>query len=292
MRSMLFAPANHPKYNARVFEMGADAAILDLEDAVAVSEKPAARTSAREALARPRRCLAYVRVNALETEFALGDIQAVVCADLDGIVLPKVQSAEDVAIADWLVTKLEAERGLKPGAIDILPIVETARGVMRVDEIAQFRSRVRRLAFGAGDYVNDAGIEWTAGEEEMLHARSKIAIASRAADLEPPIDTAHIEVADLTGLRNAAQRARRLGFDGKFCIHPPQVAIVNEVFTPTEAAVEKARAICTAFREAERQGSAAVRMPDGSFVDYPIAYRAEKLLRKAEGVLRQDTGAA
>jgi citrate lyase subunit beta/citryl-CoA lyase len=281
MRSLLFAPASHARHSVKVFECGADAAILDLEDAVAISDKPAARSKAVAALATPRGCRAYVRVNAFETEFALGDFLEVVRPGLDGIILPKAQSAEDVAQADWLLTQVEREHGMAPGGIELIPIVETARGVMNAGEIARRSRRVRRLAFGAGDYVNDLGSEWTAGEEELLLARQTIVNASRAADLAPPIDTAHVDIADMASLERAARRARSYGFGGKFCIYPAQVAVVNGVFTPSDAEVARARHILSAFEEAERQGLAAIRV-DGALVDYPIAFRAAQVVRSFE----------
>ncbi|GJD48318.1 Citrate lyase subunit beta [Methylobacterium crusticola] len=283
MRSLLFAPASHPRHSEKVFGCGADAAILDLEDAVAIADKPAARGRAAAALAVRRRGRTFVRINALETEFAFGDLLEVVRPGLDGIILPKAQSAEDVALADWLVGQLEREHGLAPGAVELLPIVETARGVMNAATIAARSRRVRRLAFGAGDYVNDVGAEWTDGEEALALARLQVAAAARAAGLAPPIDTAHTNIADAGSLERAARRARTYGFGGKFCIHPSQVAAVNRAFTPGEAEVARARRIVAAFGEAERRGLAAIRV-DGALVDYPIALRAARMVRAVDEV--------
>jgi citrate lyase subunit beta/citryl-CoA lyase len=277
MRALLFAPASNERHLAKVFSCGADAAILDLEDAVAASEKVGARATAVRALATPRRCRAFVRINGLETEYAFGDLAAVVTQQLDGIVLPMVSGPEHIAIADWLITQLERERGLTPGGIEVLPIIETARGLDNVEAIARRSGRVKRLAFGAGDYVNDLGMEWTAYEQELLFARSRICVASRAAGLAPPIDTVHVNIADMEGLQRSALHVRSLGFGGKFCIYPTQIQVVNDVFTPSEAEVLKARKIVDAFKQAEAEGKAAIRV-DGAFVDYPIVFRARRVL--------------
>jgi len=191
-----------------------------------------------------------------------------------------------VACADWLISQLEHERGLEAGAIELMPIIETAQGLQNVEAIAQRTKRVKRLAFGAGDFVKDLGMEWTAGEAELLYARTRLSVASRAANLAPPIDTAHVQIQDLDGLQAAARRARECGFGGKFCIYPAQVAVVNGVFSPSPQEVAKARRIVEAFDAAEREGKAAIRV-DGAFVDYPIVYRARRVLdnhRRAAGL--------
>ena len=277
MRTLLFAPASNARHVSRVFTAGADAAILDLEDAVAVSEKPAARSAAARALLQPRTCRVYVRVNALATEFCFGDLQEVVPSRPDGLILPMVHCAEDIMIADWTISQHEREAGIAPGSIELMPIIETARGLHEVEAIARRSTRVKRLAFGAGDYVNDVGLEWTKTEHELSYARSRISAASRIAQLQPPIDTAYVDIADLEGLAITATQARTQGFGGKFCIYPAQVPVVNAVFTPTDAEVDKARRIVAAFEEAEREGNAAIRV-DGAFVDYPIVFRAQRVL--------------
>jgi len=277
MRTLLFASASNERHLARVFTAAADAAILDLEDAVAIGEKKQARANAVRALASPRDSKVFVRVNGLDTEFAFDDLHEVVAARPEGIILPMVQSPEHIAIADWLIGQLERKHGLSSGAVELMPTIETARGLAAIEAIAKQSPRVKRLSFGAGDYVNDLGMEWTALEQELLDARSRISVASRAAGLAPPIDTAHVDIADMEGLERAARHVRTLGFGGKFCIYPPQVAVVNAVFTPSEAEVEKARWIVAAFDEAEAQGKSAIRV-DGAFVDYPIVFRARRVI--------------
>ena len=276
-RSFLFAPGNHARKVAKVFDCGADNVILDLEDAVAKAEKVATRALVVEALKRPRRVGGYVRVNAFNTEFCYGDAVAVVGHGLDGIVLPMVESREQIVAFDWLVGALERERGLPLGGIDIIPIIETAKGLANARTVAAAGTRVKRMAFGAGDYTLDMNMEWTLAESELEHARAEMAVASRAAGLEPPIDTVWVHIKDLDGLASSAKRARQLGFQGKMCIYPPQVELVNRAFTPTETEVAFARRVVAAFEKAEREGSSSIQL-DGFFIDYPIVYKAQRTL--------------
>jgi citrate lyase subunit beta / citryl-CoA lyase len=279
-RSFLFAPGNHARKVAKVFDCGADNVILDLEDAVAKSEKVAARAPIVEALKRPHRGGAYVRVNAFTTEFCYGDAVAVVGPGLDGIILPMVESREQIIAFDWLVDALERERGMPSGAIDIIPIIETGKGIAHARAIAASGTRVKRMAFGAGDYTLDMNMEWSLAETELEHARAEMAVASRAAGLEAPIDTVWVHINDLEGIARSAQRARQLGFQGKMCIYPPQVEVVNRAFTPTEKEVAFARRVVAAFEKAEREGSSSIQL-DGFFIDYPIVYKARRTLDMA-----------
>ena len=276
-RSFLFAPGNHARKVAKVFDCGADNVILDLEDAVAKAEKVATRALVVEALKRPRRGGAYIRVNAFNTEFCYGDTVAVVGPGLDGIILPMVESREQIVAFDWLVGSLERERGLPPGGIDIIPIIETAKGIANARAIAAAGTRVKRMAFGAGDYTLDMNMEWTLAESELEHARAEMAVASRAAGLEAPIDTVWVHIKDLEGVARSAKRARQLGFQGKMCIYPPQVELVNRAFTPTETEIAFARRVVAAFEKAEREGSSSIQL-DGFFIDYPIVYKAQRTL--------------
>jgi citrate lyase subunit beta/citryl-CoA lyase len=276
-RSFLFAPGNHARKVAKVFTCGADNVILDLEDAVAKSEKVATRALIVEALKRPHRGGAYVRINAFTTEFCYGDAVVVVGPGLDGIILPMVESREQIIAFDWLVGALERERGLPSGGIDIIPIIETGKGIANARSIAAAGTRVKRMAFGAGDYTLDMNMEWTLAETELEHARAEMAVASRAAGLEAPIDTVWVHINDLEGIARSAQRARQLGFQGKMCIYPPQVEVVNRAFMPTEKEIAFARRVVAAFERAEREGSSSIQL-DGFFIDYPIVYKARRTL--------------
>jgi citrate lyase subunit beta/citryl-CoA lyase len=277
LRSFLFAPGNHPRKVEKVFAAGADVVILDLEDAVAVGEKEATRAVVTAAMKAPRQSLGYVRVNSLESRWCMGDLEAVVGPWLDGIVLPKAESGEQLRAVGDRISECERRAGMKPGSLDLMPIVETARGIEASAGIAAAGPRVRRLAFGGGDYTNDLDLEWTAEEHELAYARARLTHASRVAGIEPPIDTVVIQVRDVERFRRSAQNGRRMGFAGKLCIHPDQVLPCNETFTPTRAEVEHARAVIRAFEQAEAQGSASIQL-DGQFIDYPIVYKAQRVL--------------
>jgi citrate lyase subunit beta/citryl-CoA lyase len=281
-RTFLFVPGNHPRKVEKVFEAGADSVILDLEDAVAIAEKAATRQPVAEALKRPRNCRAYVRVNALDTGLTFADLEVVVTEGLDGIVLPMVERAADVLMVDWVITSLEAKHGLEAGKIDLMPIIETGKGLANVREIAAAGvKRMKRLSFGAGDYTRDLGMEWSKAETELLPARSEIVVASRAAELEPPIDTVYIHIRDDIGFRTSAAQIRDLGFQGKLCIHPGQIRLAHSVFTPTDEDTAWARRLIAAFDEAEAAGSASIQV-DGYFVDYPIVVKARRIVALSE----------
>ena len=285
-RTMLFTPGNHPRKVEKVFDAGADAVILDLEDAVAIAEKPATRAAVVEALqARPspRRPLGYVRVNALSTPFAFGDFQAVVGPWLDGIVLPKVESAAELQTADWLLAQVEREAGLAEGSIDLLPIIETAKGEQALMSIATAGTRVKRLSFGAGDYTLDVARNWSLGEGELLPVRHTFVSVSRAAGLEPPVDSVFIHLRESAAFAASCQAVQGLGFQGKLCIHPGQIETANAAFTPAADEVAYARKIVTAFDEAEAAGSASIQV-EGYFVDYPIVEKARRTLALVEAI--------
>jgi citrate lyase subunit beta/citryl-CoA lyase len=277
LRSFLFAPGNHPRRVEKALTLDADAVILDLEDAVAIAEKPATRETVVAAYGEKRTGLLYVRVNAADTEFCHGDLTAIVHAGLDGIILPKVESAATIQTIDWLLNNLERERGLTPGAIDLIPIIETARGVRDIDAILGAGTRVKHCAFGAGDFTLDVNMRWSRDESELAYARARIVTGSRAAGIEAPLDTVWVDLQDEEGLEASTRLALGLGFQGKMCIHPNQVPVVNRVFTPTNAEIDFAERVVAAFAEAEKQGSAAIQL-DGKFIDYPIVYRAQRTL--------------
>ncbi len=207
LRSFLFAPGNHPRRVEKALTLDADAVILDLEDAVATAEKPATRAAVAAALERARRGLLYVRVNAVDTEFCYGDLVAIVRPGLDGVILPKVESTAGLATIDWLLAQIERDRGLPPGGIDLIPIIETARGLDRLGAILATGTRVRRIAFGAGDFTLDVNMTWSRGEAELAHARAAIVTASRAAGIEAPLDTVWVDLTDRDGLEASARTA-------------------------------------------------------------------------------------
>ena len=288
LRSFLFAPGNHARRVEKALSLDADAVILDLEDAVATAEKAATRGAVAAALTQPRRGLLYVRVNAVDSEFCHGDLAAIVRPGLDGVILPKVESAAGLATIEWLLAQLEREHGLAHRVIDLIPIIETARGLKQLDAILNAATRVKRVAFGAGDFTLDTNMVWSRSESELAQARVAIVIASRAAGIEAPLDTVWVDLADRDGLEASARTAVGFGFQGKMCIHPEQIAVVNQVFTPSEAEIAFAERVAAAFARAEVEGSAAIQL-DGRFIDYPIVYRAQRLLQKIAAIRARES---
>jgi citrate lyase subunit beta/citryl-CoA lyase len=277
---MLFAPGNHARRVEKALGLPADGVILDLEDAVAVSEKVATRPVVVAAFGAPRVGKLYVRVNALTSDWCHGDIDAVVRKGLDGIILPKVEHGHELRTADWLIGNLERERGLPVGGIDLIPIIETALGISNLSRICRSGTRVKCLAFGAGDFTLDMGMVWSRSEAELLPHRAACVMESRAAGLEPPMDTVWADLRDAEGFIASAKHAAALGFQGKMCIHPDQVAPTNAAFSPDEATVARAKLVVAAFDEAEAKGLASIQL-DGQFIDYPIVQRARRVLAAA-----------
>jgi citrate lyase subunit beta/citryl-CoA lyase len=288
LRSFLFAPGNHKRRVEKALTLDADAVILDLEDAVAIAEKPATRDAVAAAYGEKRTGLLYVRVNAADTEFCHGDFTAIVRAGLDGIILPKVESAATLQTIDWLLSNLERERGLPSGGIDLIPIIETARGLTGIDAILGAGTRVKHCAFGAGDFTLDVNMIWSRAESELAYARARVVTASRAAGIEAPLDTVWVDLQDEEGLEASTRLALAWGFQGKMCIHPNQIAVVNRVFTPTNAEIDFAARVVAAFAEAEKAGSAAIQL-DGKFIDYPIVYRAQRTLDATAAIRARST---
>jgi len=279
LRSFLFAPGNHARRVEKALTLAADAVILDLEDAVAISEKPATRDLVVAAFGRTRHGKLYVRVNAYSTEWCYADIVSVARLGLDGIILPKVETADQLRSTDWLLSNLERERGLPIGGIDLVPIIETALGMSNIGAIAGSGCRTKRLAFGAGDYTLDLGMVWSRDENELLPARSAVVVASRAAGIEPPLDTVWADLRDADGFARSANLAAALGFQGKMCIHPDQIAVTNAAFSPSDQQLAWAKRVVAAFEDAEAKGLASIQL-DGQFIDYPIVQRARQVIAR------------
>lgn len=287
-RSFLFAPGNVARRVEKALTLAADVVIVDLEDSVAIAEKAATRKQAAAALERPRRARGYVRVNAPATQFCYGDLVETLHRGVDGVVLPKVESAADLHAIDWLMWNLERERGMPEGSIDLMPQIETAAGLHRIDRVLQARSlrpykgpwRVKRVAFGAADYAHELNLAVSLDEPELAEARARVVLASRAAGLEGPIDSPWFHFKEPAGFARALERSRRGGFQGRLCVHPDQIEPVNAAYAPSDAELAQAERIVRAFTEAEARGEAAVQV-DGQMVDYPVAYRAQALLESA-----------
>ena len=283
-RSFLFAPGNHPRRVEKSFTTGADAVILDLEDAVAIAEKSSTRAMVVDALKQPRQCRGYIRVNSIDTEFCFDDIEAVIGPWLDGIMLPKVERAADLQAVDWMITSLERRHNMELGSIDLIPIIETAQGHARAREIATSGGRLKRLSFGGGDYTRDLNIQWTFAEDELSAVRAEVVLASRLASIEAPIDTVFIHIKEHGYFARSAQKGREFGFQGKLCIHPDQVTATNTAYTPTEFETTWARKIISSFEAAEAEGLASIQV-DGYFVDYPIVEKAQRIVEVYDAVM-------
>jgi citrate lyase subunit beta/citryl-CoA lyase len=264
----------------KVFASGADAIILDLEDACAASEKATSRAVAVAALSAPRSCLGYVRVNASDTEWCFRDLDEVIGPWLDGIVAPKIERPEEIVLIDWMIAQFERERGLPIGAIDLMPIIETGIGLHALDAIIAAGTRIKRVSFGAGDFTRDMGMKWSADEAELAYARGRLILASRVGGLEPPIDTVHIDLADEDSFAQSIITGVKFGFQGKLLIHPKQVELTNQSFMPSPKEIVRAQKIIDAFSAAEGGGSASIQV-DGYFVDYPIVQKARHVLALA-----------
>lgn len=296
MRSVLFTPANEPRKTSKVASFGADVVVLDLEDAVAREQKVAARAIARGILPDLHGPLRFVRVNGWDTGLTRGDLEEVVCGDLDGIVMPKVETARDLTRLDQILDECEAREGLPPGTIRVLPIVETCLGVLNGHEIATASPRTVQIIFGAGDLGKDLGLPWmrASTEQALAWGRARIVYDCRAAGLPGPIDGPWLAVRDAAGFEQDCRIAAALGHRGKLLIHPSQVAAAHRVFSPDPAEVDLARTIVAEFRAAEGRGAASIMVGE-LFVDYPIYDKALALIALAEELAARDealTGAA
>lgn len=262
-RSFLFAPGNDERKLRKALTSGADAVIADLEDAVTAAEKPAARRMATQVLAEADgESLRLVRVNAAGSEWIAGDVEALAAAGLDGVVLPKATAAAVGAVA-----------GL---GLPVIAIVETAAGLRGAFELAA-TAGVEALVLGAVDLGLALGTEPRGDGLELLFARSSLVVDSAAARLRGPIDQVWTTLRDDAGLERDCTLARSLGFRGKACIHPEQVAAVNDAFSPSSDELARARDVVAAFDEAAAHGRGAVAF-DGEMVDLPVVERARQLL--------------
>lgn len=286
IRSLLYTPGDDTKKLAKVGGFGADGVVLDLEDAVSASRKTAAREQVRMYIPILSQVVnqVYVRINPIEAKThhgvgcGLADIEAVVCSGLDGIVVPKAESAEQIKQIDSIVSRLERQRRLSRGQVTITPLLESALGLWNAFEIASATRRTNLVHFGAADFIRDVGMDWSRDETELLYARSRLAIISKVAKLDPPIDSPWLRLDDQEGLKRSITGSRALGFQGKLCIHPKQVSIVNWGFTDVSSdKLAYAKKIVEEFSTAERKGIAAL-VVDGQFVDYPVVENARTLL--------------
>jgi citrate lyase subunit beta/citryl-CoA lyase len=258
-RSYLFVPGNRPDRFEKAWQSGADAIILDLEDAVQSAHKDLAREAVAAWLSPTRPV--YVRINPAGTPWFERDLEVVGLPGVLGVVLPKAEQPEQVAeVAAYLT-----------GEAHMLPLLETALGIWNARPLAQ-AERVERLAFGSVDFQLDTGI--SGEQEELLYARSRLVLASRVAGMLPPVDGVTMIFDDLTRLQEDVERSRRIGFSGKLCIHPKQVETINRGFVPTEAELVWARRVLSTV---QATGAGALQL-DGELIDRPVIERARSIL--------------
>jgi citrate lyase subunit beta/citryl-CoA lyase len=292
-RSYLFAPADRERLLRKVFESGADAVVLDLEDAVPAPEKARARSLVQAALGARQGAsgpAVWVRINGLESEYWRQDL-AVVAPGLTGLRVPKAESAAELGRLTAALAEAERQAGLEPGRVRVTLTIESARGLLAAAEIAEL-PRVDRLAFGAADYLADVGADPAAEARATLWARSFLVAVSRAAGLAPPIAPVWTGLEDEEGLRASTLECRQLGFFGRSCIHPRQLAVVHELFTPSAEEIERARHLLAGHSVAERAGRGVSVAADGQFVDAAVVRRARGLIDLAEALEAAGGGGA
>ena len=284
LRSVIFVPGNRPNMLERALAFAADVVMVDLEDSVPPAEKVNAREVAREWVPKlhqqGRRVM--VRVNALDTGLTHDELAAVIGPDLSGISIGKAESVWQLRDADRIITALESTAGLEPGHVKLIPWIENARAVMSATDMAGASSRIVAIAFGAEDYTDDMGVRRTDTGEEVQFPRSMVAVAARAANVAS-LDSPFVRFRDADGLRQDARVARQMGYTGKFAIHPDQIDIINQTFSPSPEEVEYARQVVAAWDRAEAEGRGSVAL-EGRMIDVPVVRRAQNLLALAEAI--------
>ncbi|MCH8966942.1 MAG: citrate lyase acyl carrier protein [Planctomycetes bacterium] len=279
-RSRLYLPGNEPKFMLNAGFHNPDGIILDLEDSVAPPQKDAARLLVRNALRTIdfREAERMVRIN--QGDMGIDDLDFIVPHNVHVILIPKVEDAAQVRRVDARIAELLDQR------VFLMPIVESALGAIRAYEIASATDSVVALAIGLEDYTSDIGVARTKEGRESFWARSQVINAAKAAGVQP-VDTVFSDVADTDGLRESVLEAKALGFDGKGCIHPRQIAIIHKAFAPTREEFDKARKIVAAFEEAQAKGLGVVSL-GSKMIDPPVVKRAQRVVRLAEAMGRLD----
>lgn len=288
-RTMLYLPGNNPNMLLRGHLFAPDGLILDLEDAVAVREKDAARILIRDVLKRGEfgSCEVTVRINGLDTEYWREDLETLVpLGRLDGVRAPKVDDAGTVKLLDEALSEIEQKAGLQVGQTKIFCLLETARGIFNTYDIATASPRVTAVIPGGEDLTADLRTNRSPEGTELEGIRKSVIVAARAAGVDA-LDTVFPRITDDEGLKRETEFIKQLGFDGKSVIHPNQIPIIHEVFTPTEKEIERAQKIVVAAKEAAERGLGAVQV-DGRMVDAPVVKRALFTLTRA-GLLEEGT---
>ena len=283
-RSMLFIPGNSPAMllNADIHQ--ADAVILDLEDAVSPSEKDAARILVRNAISalKFKGTEIIVRVNPLDSGYTRADLENMVPLNPSLIMPTKVSGADDIRSIAAMMTQIEGANGQEPGAVGLMPLLETAEGVLNAYAIAKADKRVKALFLGAEDLTSDLQAIRSKSSQEIFYARGQIVMAARTAGVDV-YDPPFTDVNDDDGMAEDAQFARALGFTGKSAISPRHVSIINEVFSPSLKDIDYAREVMAVIEEAKRLGKGAISL-HGKMVDKPIVDRARRVLEAARAL--------
>lgn len=274
-RSRLYLPGNEPKFFPNAGLHKPDGIILDLEDSVAPSEKNAARFLVRNALRSVNFYDAERMVRINQLPLGLEDLRFVIPHNVNVILIPKCESSDTIKQVEEEINIIKAEKNLSD-EIYLMPIIESALGIVKAYEIASSSDKICALTIGLEDYTADIGVERTNEGKESLFARSTIINAAKAAGIQA-IDSVFSDVEDLEGLKISTLEAKALGFEGKGCIHPRQINVVHEAFKPTEKEIEKAKKIVLAFQEAEKKGLGVVSL-GSKMIDPPVVKRAQRIL--------------
>ncbi len=287
-RSMLFVPGSNAAMISNTFIYKPDSIMFDLEDAVALKEKDSARILVAHALQHPlyQEIETVVRVNPLDSEFGLADLNAVVRAGVDVVRMPKTETAQDVIDMDREITEIEKVCGRQVGSTKMLAAIESPLGITQANQIATASKRLIGIALGAEDYVRNLKTERSPEGIELLFARCSILQAARAAGIQA-FDTVYSNANNEEGFLAEAALIKQLGFDGKSLINPRQIELLHNLFAPTQKDVDQARRIIDAAEEAERNGLGVVSL-NGKMIDAPIIDRAKLVLERAKSGIREE----
>lgn len=281
-RSMLFVPGANAAMVSNAFIYRADALMFDLEDSVILREKDSARRLVYHALQHPlyQDIETIVRVNALDSEYGLADLEAVVRGGADIVRLPKTDTAQDVIDIENEIARIELQYGREPGSTGLLAAIESAQGITQAVAIAQASPRLMGIALGAEDYVRNLRTERSPEGVELLFARCSILQAARAAGIQA-FDTVYSDANNEAGFLHEAAHIKQLGFDGKSLINPRQIELLHNLYAPTQKEVDHAQCVVDAAETAAREGRGVVSL-NGKMVDSPVIERAHLVLSRAE----------
>ena len=287
VRTALFAPGIKERVMTKALASGADAVILDLEDSVPVASKVAARALVGNIIdgAAGSGSAIFVRVNAAASGLLFDDLDAVVRPGLDAVLLSKVENVEDVRQAAAAIERHESQRGMQQGSVEIILQIENALGVYNCLNLIKASPRVAATCFGSardGDLQSDLGCSWSIEGTELMYARSKVLLETRAAGSHIlPLDGVFSDLNDETGLIADSRLSARLGYIGRTVIHPKQIAPVKSAYAVPETEVAYYQKVVAEFAAAEKAGTAAIAI-DGKLVDYAMAQRARRVLELAK----------